>query len=200
MPNHTGKDEVTGVSDKEPETTNPRRAIVGAAVQKIRGKLPPPIGVIGQKGRHETNRDLKEGKTGVTAKLAGRAEVTSELKTRSKEEVSKQPATEGSHEEKKNKLALFLPTSDRAAEDRKMLSKVIGVVYPGHGNPSVPNMIGGFRAISATFAHFVWRFYDLGRYYLVHFPSADGLDHAVGRTSIPRRDHTAGFTVYRWSG
>lgn len=61
-------------------------------------------------------------------------------------------------------------------------------------------MISGFRAISAVFAYFKWKFYNLGRYYLVRFPSAESLDHAVARTSIPCRDHITDFTVYRWSG
>lgn len=94
---------------------------------------------------------------------------------------------------------LFLPTSDKAAEDRVWLSKVIGVVYPEHGNPSVLDMIGGLRAISVVFNRFEWKFYSLWRYYLVRFLSTEGLEHEVGRTSIPSRDHTVDFTMYRWS-
>lgn len=163
------------------------------ADQKGRGRQP----ILRLVGRNLDNGVMREGTAGVTPNLVG-----GERRIRPDIKVSTNNCNtnEGLPDEKKSKPALFLPTSNRAAEDWAWLSKVIGVVYPGHGNPSVPNMIGGLRAILATFARFDWKFHNLGKYYLVRFPSAKGLDHAVGRTSIPCRDHTGGFTVYRWSG
>lgn len=35
---------------------------------------------------------------------------------------------------------------------------------------------------------------------MAKFPNQEGLNHAMGRTSIPCNDYKAGFTVYRWSG
>lgn len=48
----------------------------------------------------------------------------------------------------------LIPTSDQAMDERGKLRKIMGVVYPGHGSPSVNNIIGGLRSISAKFAAF----------------------------------------------
>lgn len=103
-----------------------------------------------QLGSTEGKNDLMRGKNMVVNDRVP-ANPTNPT-TAPKESVSKQTTSEGLQDERKRKPTLFLPTSDKAAEDREWLSKVIEVVHPGHGNPSVLEMIGGFRAISTIFA------------------------------------------------
>lgn len=62
-------------------------------------------------------------------------------------EIKDKPVREGL-----GKPSLFLPTFDKTVEDRKMLYKIIGVVHPGRGNPSVDDMIRGLRLILIAFA------------------------------------------------
>lgn len=77
---------------------------------------------------------------------------------------------------------------------------MIGVIYPGHGSHSVTDIIGGLSAISAQFANYSWDLVDNGKYFLTRFSDERGLTHVASRTSIPCRQHEAGFTVYRWTG
>lgn len=62
----------------------------------------------------------------------------------------------------KTKPVAFIMLSDQAAEERSKLAKIMGVVYPGHGEPSVEDMIGGLRVISASFGQYNWSFTDWG--------------------------------------
>lgn len=133
MPGHSSKDEVAGISGKNQRVVNPRRVTVSTVLQKDKGKQRPTTR---QKGSHEANRDPKEGETGVATKMANRVEFPLKVGPQTMEDIGKRSLSEGLHEEKKNKPVLFLPTSDRAAEDRKMLSRIIGVVA---------DMIGGFK-------------------------------------------------------
>lgn len=101
----------------------------------------------------------------------------------------------------KPKATIYILTSDQAAQEKERLSKFMGFIYPGHGKPSGEDMIiGGLRAISVGFARYDWALANLGRYCLAKLSDADGLNHAISKTSIPCRDHNSGFTVYRWSG
>lgn len=60
----------------------------------------------------------------------------------------------------------------------------MGMVYPGHGHPSVEEMIVVLRAISASFTTSNWNFEDWEEYYIVKFSSPEGLTHTFSRTSI----------------
>lgn len=76
---------------------------------------------------------------------------------------------------------------------------MIGVIYPGHGSPSVNDIIGGISAISKQFANHNWDLVDNGKYFLTRFPSERRLTHVASRTSNPCRQHEVGFMVYRWT-
>lgn len=56
------------------------------------------------------------------------------------------------------------------------------------------------RAICLEFLKHSWSVQNRERYYLVKFPTREGLNHTMGRTSIPCKDHKAGFSIYHWSG
>lgn len=97
------------------------------------------------------------------------------------------------HSSIRSTLTVFIPLSEQACDEQARLSRVIGVVYPGHGDPSTTEMIEGLRAISASFAAYEWKFVKSGNLFILLLPSADGLDHVVRRTSIHCKGHKAYF-------
>lgn len=56
----------------------------------------------------------------------------------------------------RTKPTVFIPTSDQAREEQHWLSKMLGVLYPGHENPSVEDMRKGLTTLSGEFAEHRW--------------------------------------------
>lgn len=96
-------------------------------------------------------------------------------------------ATEGKALTTTSKPRVFIPCSEQAINDQARLSRIIGVIYPGHGEPTVGEMTQSLRSISASFAVFDWKFVKWGNQHLLRFSTTEGLYHIVRRTSIPCR-------------
>lgn len=90
----------------------------------------------------------------------------------------------------KAKPMVFITNSDKAIEEHRRLTKTLEVIRPGHGEPSVDEMISGLRLISAEFAKFNWKLTPCNGLHHITFPSQEGLTHEA----LEHRSH-AGITL-----